>query len=254
MADNVQKTPLVRSLNRFAENKIADAIAQLGKSLPCSIVSTNGWIVTVKFELTNIPFTLPNVTVPVAYPEYCFIPFQAGDKGEVMTADAYLGGISGLGDGTADLSQLANLSNLVFVPVGNKSWAPTDPNKIELWGPNGFLVRDKDSTFKIIGDKNAGTLTIAYGSNTIVLSASEIICTQGSNTLTLSSSGIQSLNGSNSVTVSSSGIEAVNGSNSMLVNSSGVTIDGTTTIESRDFLAHTHSGVTTGSGTTGGVV
>lgn len=174
MADNAQKIPLARALNQFSENKIADAASLVGKSLPCSLVSVEGWIATVNFELTNIPYTLPTVQAPVASSNYIYLPLQTGDLGRVSASDAYMGGVSGLGGGTADLSLQANLSTLVFEPVGNNAWTPSDPYKIEAWGPHGFIVRDKNSQATVIGDTVAQTLTLAYGAASIVLSASGI--------------------------------------------------------------------------------
>lgn len=141
MASNAQKTALASSLNRFAARKIADFSQIAGKALPCSIVSVDGSIVTVKFELESTPFTLPNVTVPVAYPEYIRVPFQVGDKGVVASADLVLGGINGLGSGVAARSLAANLSALYFIPIGNKNWAaPIDPNKLEIYGKQGVVI------------------------------------------------------------------------------------------------------------------
>ena len=107
-----QKTPVARSLELFANRKVRGALAALGQSLPATVVSRTGGIVTVKFALTS-PYTLPNVTVPIVGSEYVRLPIQAGCPGFVMSADAYLGGMSGLGGGTADLSPRGNLSMLV---------------------------------------------------------------------------------------------------------------------------------------------
>ena len=130
--NNAQKIPFQSSLNRFAAIKAASAIQQLGKSLPASVVSVKGSIVTVKFELTNIPFTLPNVTIPLFGPSYIRYPIQKGDAGVVIAVDARIGGVSGLGTGTADLSQPANLSSLFFMPVGNANWDTATPGALVL--------------------------------------------------------------------------------------------------------------------------
>lgn len=150
MADNVQKTPFAYSINRFGAKKARDAISILGKSLPASVVSVTGSIVKIKFELTS-PFTLPQIVVPLWGPEYIRYPTQVGDKGFVIPADAYLGGMSGLGGGIADLALLANLSALVFVPIGNSNWTATDdPNATVIYGPNGVVLRTQDSSVKIV--------------------------------------------------------------------------------------------------------
>jgi hypothetical protein len=146
MADNAQKLPMARALNIFAQRRIEDAMQLLGQQLPARVIGVSGSIVTVAFEITS-PFTLPSVTMPIAGSQYVRCPTQVGDKGFVVAADAYLGGVSGLGGGTADLTLPANLSALVFVPVGNKTWpAPIDPNALELWGPAGVILRNGDQT------------------------------------------------------------------------------------------------------------
>jgi len=156
MASNAQKTPLQRSLNIFAERKVREAIQLLGKGLPCSVVevlsSELTSIVTVKFELspTKVPFTLPQVTVPMFGPEWIRYPTQPGDTGVVIPFDARLGGITGLGAGLADLTMPANLGALVFMPIANANWdAPEDENKIILYGPNGAILRSKSGMAKV---------------------------------------------------------------------------------------------------------
>lgn len=150
MADNAQKTPIARTLNRFAENKVRGALSLLGQSLPASVISRAGAIVTVRFEVNSAPFTLPNVTVPMIGSEYIRLPIQAGCKGWVLTADAYLGGMSGLGGGAAGLVPRANLSALVWSPIGNSAWdAAEDPNKIVLYGPDGAILRTLDKACSV---------------------------------------------------------------------------------------------------------
>jgi hypothetical protein len=155
VANNAQKTPIARTLNQFAERKVWAAIDLLGPNLPASVVLVaSSGIVKVKFELTNIPFTLPQVTVPFMGSEYVRIPIQTGMLGWVMSADAYLGGVTGLGGGAANLTRRANLSALVFSPLGNKNWSPTDdPNSLVLYGPDGVILRD-------LNKKTTMTLTV----------------------------------------------------------------------------------------------
>jgi len=152
MADNAQKVPFVRSMNLFAQRRALDAIQLLGKALPASVTAVNGSIVTVKFEVQSL-FTLPKVTIPALVWQYVRIPIQVGDTGMVMPADADLGGVDGLGHGTADLTTPANLSALVFVPVASKNWsASEDPNAVVIYGPDGVVLRDA-------GKKTTLTLT-----------------------------------------------------------------------------------------------
>ena len=143
MTGNAQKLPLARSLNRLAERKVYEVFHNTGKALPCSVVAVTNSIVTVKFEVQNTPFTLPQVTCPMFGPEYIRYPTQIGDKGVVFAADAYLGGMTALGGGVADLAIRGNLSCLVFFPVGNNDWSNTDnANAVVLYGPDGVILRD----------------------------------------------------------------------------------------------------------------
>lgn len=162
MASNAQKIPLARSFNQIAQKQALSAIQVLGKVLPCSVVAVSGSIVTVKFEI-NTTFTLPPVTIPMFGPEYIRYPTQVGDKGVVLPSDVYLGGVSGLGGGTASMSLQANLSSLVFMPIANKGWSTTDdPNSVVIYGPDGVIIRTvaKDSIITV----GTGTITIKAGS------------------------------------------------------------------------------------------
>lgn len=168
MADNVQKTPLARQLNEFANRKVHGALAQLGQALPASVVSRAGAVVTVKFEVQS-GYTLPNITVPLIGSEYIRLPIAAGCLGWVMTADAYLGGVSGLGGGTAGLTPRGNLSMLVFSPIGNKHWqASENDNATVIYGPDGVVIRDSAKT---------NTFTLTSTGVTMVLTAGGLVVT-----------------------------------------------------------------------------
>ena len=173
MSSNVQKTPIARTLNQFAERKAKGIIALTGQSLPASVTAVvSSGIVTVKFELTNVPYTLPNLTCPLFGPEYIRYPIQKGCKGFVVPADAYLGGVSGLGGGTADLTQRGNLSTLVFFPIGNTGWSTTDdPNKTVIYGPDGTIIRDLNKTNVLDVNSTEVTLVLKAGSFTVTLPA-----------------------------------------------------------------------------------
>lgn len=184
MSGNAQKTAFARSANELAYKRANDAISAGGKELPCTIVSVTGWIVTVKFQVQG-PFTLPNLTLPVASSLYDYLPFQVGDPGCVRAADARLGGLSELGTGTAKYpATVGNLSALVFEPFGKKSWSPPDnPNLRVVQGPDGVIIQDleSDSTITLLktsivlkrGDDVTATLTadhaeLAFGSTGLV--------------------------------------------------------------------------------------
>lgn len=148
MSNNSQKTPLARSLNQFAEKKWNDAFQLVGKALPCSVVSVDGAIITVKFEV-RASFTLPVVTVPMYGAEYIRYPIKAGDKGVVFPADARLSGVSGIGGGVADLSSPANITALVFAPISNLGWTEVDPQAVTIYGPNGIVLKSTNDESNI---------------------------------------------------------------------------------------------------------
>lgn len=153
---------LTDSLVRSAAKQAANAIQATGKALPCSVTTVvSSGIVTVKFEVQS-GFTLPLVTCPKAGTEWMRYPTQVGDKGFVTTADAYLGGMSGLGGGVANLTQRGNLTALVFVPLGNTAWQAVNNNSVTLYGPDGVVLRDQGS---------ACVLTLAPSGITINLPA-----------------------------------------------------------------------------------
>ncbi|HBL7130416.1 TPA: hypothetical protein QIF01_002877 [Serratia marcescens] len=140
-----KKQSFAGNMHRFAEQKIADAMQMAGKVLPASVVSRAGNMVTVSFLLRDIPFMLPQVTVPLFGPQYIRYPMQPGDRGIVLPADTYLGGTSGQGGGTADLTPPANLSALVFLPISHTEWESVDGQVLTLYGPEGVTIRDAGS-------------------------------------------------------------------------------------------------------------
>lgn len=237
-----QKSPLAQSLGNFASQKISDAMQLVGKSLPCSVVSIQGSIVTVKFELTNIPFTLPQVTIPVFGPEYIRYPIQVGDKGFCVAADASLRGITDLGVGTADLTPPANLTALVFYPIANKNWSAVDGNALVMYGPNGCVIRDSGSGC-VITLTPTGVTTVV-GDTTIAVIGSSV---------TVTSSDVI-INGNLTVHGVITGDEGFNisGGTTTANITGNVNIVGTLTNNSKNVgSTHTHSGVQTGAGNTG---
>lgn len=189
MADNFDKLWLQKTTNQVGISRAKQVIEQTGKALPCRVVSVSGSIVTVAFEVNASPLTLPNITIPKAESPWIRMPTQVGDKGMTIPSDVYLGGVSGLGSGTASLAPVGNLSALVFVPVSNKASPPVDQNAAQVQGPNGAIIQTTTgTTSKIVTDQNGTTVT--YGSNTITINSSEIVLTAGGSSITINSSGI----------------------------------------------------------------
>ncbi|HEY4153502.1 MAG TPA: hypothetical protein VGM38_09295 [Pseudolysinimonas sp.] len=172
MPSNSQKVPLVLSLNQAMSRASESRVQQIGKCLPCSVVSVDGAMITVKFEINADPLSLPQVKMPLFGPEYVRYPIQAGDKGFAISADAYLGQMSGLGSGTADFSQQPNLSTLAFMPCGNTGWRSVDSNAVVIYGPNGVVLQDADQTCTITLTPTG--LTIDLGSQTFSVTSGAI--------------------------------------------------------------------------------
>jgi hypothetical protein len=214
MSDNAIKTPIGWSLNQFVDSKTSTALSLLTKQLPCHVVKiVSSEIVTVAFDVKT-DYTLPQMTVPVATSEYVRLPIQVGDKGFCKGADAYLGGVSGLGGGTADLTRRGNLSALCFQPLGNTNWTTVDNDALTLYGPNGVVIEDT---------KKGTTITLSPTDLKIVLNKS------GDVTITLQSGHKVQIDGNLSVSGN--------------INATGTLTAGT--------FHHQHSGVQTGMGVSG---
>ncbi|AOJ69333.1 MULTISPECIES: hypothetical protein [Burkholderia] len=188
MADNYAKLPLQKSLNRLAIDRAQKAIEDTGNALPCRVTKVTGAIVTVEFEMQGT-WTLPPVRIPKAESPWVRMPTQVGDKGVTMPADAYLGGVSGLGGGTADFRRRGNLSALVFVPVSNASSAPDDSNAAQVCGPNGMIARTTQGpTSSCVVNQSGVTLTFESGS--LSVTGAGIVMSFGGHTITLDASGL----------------------------------------------------------------
>jgi hypothetical protein len=172
MANNVQTTPLVRSLGSFTRNEIDTQTAQLGQALPVSVVAVKNAMVTVKFEVTGL-ITFPQITVPQAISRYARPPTQVGDYGIVISADAYLDGVTGLGTGAAAYNETPpNLSALVFIPLATTAFPAVDASAYNITAPNGCVIKD-DSGASII-TLTPSSITLAHGANSIVIDASGV--------------------------------------------------------------------------------
>lgn len=198
MADNVQKIPFASSIQRFVETLILDHLQLKGQSLPCSVVAVSNSIVTVKFEVVS-KISFPIVQVPQAISRYARPPTQIGDKGFVVAADVYLGGMSGLGGGVATYGEIQpNLTTLVFVPLSSTDTTKfpvlADPNAYHITGPNGAVIQD-DGANSVVTISSTG-ITLAFGSNTLTINSSGITMTgtvtiDGRTFLTHEHSGVQ---------------------------------------------------------------
>jgi hypothetical protein len=196
---NDDKLWVQQNLNALAATRAALAIQQTGRALPCSVLAVNppdpatgnplGYgFVHVQFELT-VPYTkpdgtagtytLPPLILAKAESQWLRAPTQVGDFGMTVPADTFLGGISGLGTGVADLgTDYGNLSTLVFVPVAATSFpAAPDPNSAWVNGPNGAVLSDTAQTASVTVAENL--VTIVAGSNTWTFDATGLTLSTG---------------------------------------------------------------------------
>jgi hypothetical protein len=192
-----QKTPFGISINNFVNRKIADFQQGLGQALPCHVIKVEGAIVTVSFDVLDtvngVEITIPSITCPIAESAYVRLPVQVNDTGICVPANARLGAISGLGETTkpAPLTQPSNLGALVFVPIGSKNWAktdPVDPDALNLNGKNGVVLRDRT---------NACVMT---------LTPTGVVTTIGGTTFTINGTGVTATNGASTIVMDASSI------------------------------------------------
>ncbi len=251
MSDHL-KLPLMQTLQTSIDVRVQNAMQLLGKSLPCSVVAVTGTIVTVSFNV-NLPWTLPQVTIPVVGWQYFRAPIQVGDEGYAVPADVSVGQISGLGSGTASDKLLpANLSALVFMPIGNKNWQSVDGNAATIYGPNGVVLRDTASNTVVtltpsqITIDRAGTTITINGSSVTVNTSTVTI--NASSTATIAAPSID-LNGN--VTIAGTLSQTGGGTATF---SGAITATGQVTGSGIPLSTHVHTGVTTGSSDTGGPI
>lgn len=206
MAENYDKLWFQQKANQLAINRISQAIENQGYALPCHVVKVTGAVVTVAFDVQNSPQSLPKITIPKAESPWIRMPTQVGDKGVTMPADVYLGGISGIGGGTATMTRRGNLSTLVFVPVSNANSAPIDQGAAQIQGPNGVINRTTTGTTSEVATNTSGT-TVTFGSNTVVVNSSEIALSFGStSSLAVNAAGITMTFGSQTITFGVDGL------------------------------------------------
>ncbi len=164
---------LQESLNRIILARVAEEIERRGRALPCHVVAVNGSIVTVAFDLIGV--TMPQVTIPKLENPYFRQPTQVGDKGTTQYCDTYLGGVSGLGGGTAGTSVRGNLAALYFVPISNQGSPPPTgyENYAVAQGPDGVFVQDLTGAVQGIFSKSNG-ITLSAGGHTMTINSSGI--------------------------------------------------------------------------------
>lgn len=220
MSTSANKLWLQKVQNTLSQLRAQGEIARLGRALPCRVVSVQGSLVTVAFEIDAAPLVLPQVTIPKAESQWIRSPTQIGEYGMTVPSDVYLGGISGLGGGTASMTRRAPLAALVYVPCAAKSYNAVNTNAAYIAGPQGAVLQTEDGKSSLVINESGITLT--FNGQTITFNASGLtssVAVQVNNTVTASQ------------TIKSTGGDVLAGSISL--------------------TNHVHSGVQSGSSNTG---
>lgn len=229
-----QKLPFGQIMGGFTHDQAESSIKNKGRAWPCYVVSVDGAIVTVKFEIQTNE-TIPEVTIPVFGPEYIRYPIQVGDKGFAIPADISLRNMSGLGVGIPDFTNPGNLTALVFMPIGNKNWFDVNGQYLVMYGPEGVVLSTKNMDC---------TLTLNSSGITINLNGGNLTINNGNTTM----NGNLTVNG---LITGTQGFNISGGSTTAQV-TGNVAITGTLSNNGKLVgSTHTHGGVQTGGGTTG---
>ena len=133
---------------------------------------------------------------------------QPGDKGIVIPADTYLGGVSGQGGGIADLTPPANLSALVYLPISNTEWEAVNGNVVTIYGPEGVTIRDQGSntTFMLTPESVA---IVAVDQYKVTVGGTVFTLTQGMWSITGTTGKLQDSTASTSPAIMHAGWEAM---------------------------------------------
>lgn len=262
-----QKTPLSRTFPLLIDAYIHKQLQKLGHALPCQVQSIDptGTIVTVAFQLADVQ--MPQVTIPVVGAEYIRYPIQQGCLGGCLPFDVYMGQITGLGTGVANSRQRANLSALVFVPMGNANWSDTDdPNAVVVYGPNGVILRDSGKKTTLTLTPNGVDINAQHqvtveadtkvqatvGSNSVLLNTTEILATVGSNSVLVNATEIVLTIGAATFTMTAAGIISTVPITAPTLTGSTAVVAGTSlTVAGKQMSGHIHAvpGVTAGGAT-----
>jgi len=240
---SAQKTPFAVSLSNYLNTKFGQNNESFGWQLPCIVRAVNGSMVTVAFQVdTGGQLTFPEVTCPIAQSTYVRLPVQVNDFGMCISANARLGGVTGLGQGLAPLGLPFNLGALVYVPIGNLNWSSVDPNAVNINAPNGVVLRDTN---------NNCTVTLTPSGVTIVRGATKMVINDAGVTIdgNLTVHGLITGDNGFHITGGTGATMQITGDISQTGNYANT---GTLTNNGKAVgSTHTHGGVQTGTGTTG---
>ena len=177
--DYSKRRPMRETLSAFIGKEIENNSQVIGKAWPCSILSVQTDsnnktvpIVTVQFEI-NSQFPLPKITIPAIGTQHIRTPLRAGAFGIAISADVFIGNVSGLGENFTTMADTGNLAAMFFIPIGNADWKTFDKDSVVLY-------------------------SIATGAM-VMVNQSQVILLSGSSSVTVSPSGI-AINGNVTVT------------------------------------------------------
>lgn len=140
---NFRKSPPAEWLPKLARTHAKSVNEHNSKALPATVLSISGRIVTVHFEVDCNP-ALPPFPMPIAESEYVRTPIQPGCKGVVLSADASLEQMSGLGTHRPALGVgTVNFGCCVFLPLTNAQWEKLDNNMLHLYGVAGTEILNR---------------------------------------------------------------------------------------------------------------
>lgn len=167
MSDNAFVTPMWRSLSTAMDSRSQDRTQVDPQQIPVNVVAVDQSIVTVEAQMKG-NYTLPKVKIAQAYSDWHRLPTAAGDKGVMRATDFYIGGQTGLGGGTADYYDRANLATMVYHAVSQKKFPhiPVWDNTAHLiHGQNGAVIRDTAGNCIVTLTGNKITIAVNSGVN-----------------------------------------------------------------------------------------
>lgn len=168
-----RKSPPADWLPRLARTHARSVNEHNGKAFPATVTGMRGRIALVRLEVSSNPAPAP-FRVPVAESEYVRTPIQPGCKGVVLSANAALGQMTGLGSRRPTPRDAPpNLGSCIFLPLTNAQWEALDNDTLHMYGVAGVQITDRlngSSTVTLTKDG----VTLSTGSATVTLSGGRV--------------------------------------------------------------------------------
>lgn len=191
--------------------------------------------------------------VPVSWPNgggfNLTFPIEAGDECIVIFQDTAIDAWFEQGAAENPVNQISqrrhSLSDAIAV-FGPRS----QPNVLDNWSTTSAQLRSDDGT--VVIDIADGQITITATGGTVEVNADTV--NVNASQATVNTSGDAKVIAGGDADVEAGASATVSGRNVNITGSAQVVIGSNTTVDSRIFLNHTHSGVQTGGGISGPVV